>query len=49
MSIEHDDACKGCVLGKFVKETFPRSDTRSKGVLDLVHLDIRGPMSAKSL
>ena len=27
---EHDDVCKGCVLGKFVKASFPRIDTRSK-------------------
>ena len=49
VSTEHDDVCKGCVLGKFVKASFPRSDTRSKGVLDLVHLDFCGPMSMKSL
>ena len=29
VSIEHDDVCKGCVLGKFVKSSFPRSDTGS--------------------
>ena len=49
VSTEHDDVCKGCVLGKFVKESFPRSDTRYKGVLDLVHSDVCGLMSMKSL
>ena len=49
VNTEHDDVCKGCVLGKFVKASFPRSDTRSKGVLDLVHLDVCGMMSKKSL
>ena len=49
MSTEHDDVCKGCVLGKFTKASFLRSDTRSKGVLDLVHSDVCGPMSTKSL
>ena len=49
VSTEHDDVCKGCVLGKFVKASFPRSDNRSKGVLDLVHSDVCGPMSMKSL
>ena len=49
VSTEHDDVCKGCVLGKFAKASFPRSDTRSKGVLDLVHSDVCGPMSMKSL
>ncbi|KAH9291809.1 hypothetical protein KI387_043002 [Taxus chinensis] len=49
VSTEHDDVCKGCVLGKFAKASFPRSDNRSKGVLDLVHSDVCGPMSTKSL
>ena len=49
VSIEHDDICKGCVLGKFAKASFPRSDTRSKGVFDLVHSDVCGPMPTKSL
>ena len=40
VSKEHDDVCKGCVLGKFAKTSFPRSDTISEGVLDLVHLDV---------
>ena len=49
MSTEHDDVYKGCMLGKFVKASFPRSDTRSEGVLDLVHLDVSGSISKKSL
>ena len=32
-----------------MKAYFPRSDTRFEGVLDLVHLDVCGPMSIKSL
>lgn len=48
VSTKHDDVCMECVLGKFAKATFPRSDTRSKGVLDLVHSNICGPMSMKS-
>lgn len=49
LSTEHDDVCKGCVLGKYAKATFPRSDSRAKGVLGLIHLDICGPMSTKAL
>ena len=49
VSTEHDDVCKGCVLGKFAKASFPRSDTRSKGVLDLVHSEVCGPIPTKSL
>lgn len=37
------------VLGKFAKAMFLRSDSRADGVLQLVHLDICGPMSTRSL
>jgi len=49
VSIDNNDVCRGCVLGVFTKAYFPRSDTRSKGVLYLVHSDICGPMSTSSL
>ena len=49
ISNDHDGVCKGCVLGKNVKGSFPSSSRRSKGILDLVHSDICGPMSAQSL
>jgi hypothetical protein len=48
-SLEHQDVCRGCVLGKFSKASFPSSDSRSAGILDLVHTDVCGPMSRKSL
>jgi hypothetical protein len=40
---------QGCALGKYAKTTFPSSDSRSKGILDLVHSDVCGPMSVGSL
>jgi hypothetical protein len=49
ISIEHQDVCRGCVLGKFAKALFPSSDSRSARILDLVHTDVCGPMSRKSL
>ena len=49
VSTEHDDVCKGCVLVKFAETSFPRSDTRSKVVLDLVLSNVCGPVSMKSL
>jgi hypothetical protein len=49
ISIEHQDVCRGCVLGKFAKASFPSSDSRSARILDLVHTDVCGPMSQKSL
>jgi hypothetical protein len=48
-SLEHQDVCRGCVLGKFAKASFPSSDSRSARILDLVHTDVCGPMSRKSL
>jgi hypothetical protein len=43
-SIEQHGACKGCTLGKHAKATFPCNMHRSKGILDLVHSDVCGPM-----
>jgi transposase InsO family protein len=47
--IEHQDVCRGCALGKFSKASFPSSDSKSAGILDLVHMDVCGPMSRNSL
>jgi hypothetical protein len=49
ISTEHQDVCRGRVLGNFTKASFPSSDTRSAGILDLVHTDVCGPMSRASL
>ena len=46
---DHDGVCRGSVLGKNVKGSLPSSSRRSKGILDLVHSDICGQMSAQSL
>jgi len=40
----YDDICRGCVLGKFTKAFFLRSDKNLQGILDLVHSNICGPM-----
>ena len=47
--VEHDGICRGCALGKNAKRSFPSSDSRSKGILDLVHTDLRGTMTIDSL
>jgi len=49
LSIEHDDVCRGCVLGKYAKAAFSRRNNRAEGVLGLIHLDICGPMSTRAL
>ena len=45
MSSKHEGICKGCALGKNTKKPFPIS----KGLLDLIHSEIYGPMSSPSL
>jgi transposase InsO family protein len=45
----HEGICKGCALGKNIKKPFPSSNNRSKDILDLIHLDVCGPMPVKSL
>jgi len=49
LHFEHDGICRGCVLGKNIKKSFPNSNTRSKGILDLIHSNICEPMSLPSL
>jgi hypothetical protein len=36
-NIEHQEVCRWCTLGKYTKTTFPNSDSRLAGVLDLIH------------
>jgi hypothetical protein len=48
-SSEHHELCKGCALGKYTKTTFPSSDSRAAGILDLIHSDVCGPMSSALL
>jgi hypothetical protein len=45
MHIEHEGVCRGCALGKNVKGSFSRSDSRSKGIF----VDVCGPMTVASL
>ena len=49
IQVQHNGVCRGCALGKNVKGSFLSSDNRSKGILDLVHLDLCGPMTVSSL
>ena len=49
MQTKHDDVCKGCVKGKNTKKTFPSSKSKEKGILEIIHSDVCGPMSSSSL
>ena len=46
---EQSDVCRGCALGKYTEIAFTSSDSRSIGILDLIHFDLCGPMSSVSL
>jgi len=48
-SVEHYDVYRGCAMGKYAKAPFTASDSRSAGVLDLIHSDVNGRMSSPSL
>jgi hypothetical protein len=49
ISLNKNEICKGCILGKNIKKTFPSSDNKAQGILDLVHSNVCGPMSSPSL
>ena len=49
IKLVHDGVCKGCALGKNVKKPYSGSSRRSKGILDLIHSDLCGPMIAPSM
>jgi hypothetical protein len=49
ISLSKNEICKGCMLGKNIKKSFPSSDNIAQGILDLVHSEVCGPMSYPSL
>ena len=49
LKINHEGICKGCAKGKNIKNPFPKSETKTKGTLELIHSDACGPMSSTSL
>ena len=46
---KHDGVCKGCVKGKNTQKTFASSESKEKGILEIIHSDVCGPMSSSSL
>ena len=49
LHVDHDGVCRGCVLGKNSTGSFLKSESRSMGILDLIHFDSCGPMTVTSL
>ena len=43
------DLCEDCLYGKQNRVRFPSSAMREKGILQLVHSDVFGPVSVPSL
>ena len=49
LKINHEGICKGCAKGKNIKNPFLKSETKTKGTLELIHSDVCGPMPSTSL
>ena len=49
MKSKHEGVCKGCAQGKNVKKPFPSSESKAKGILDIIDSDVCGPMATTSL
>ena len=46
---KHEGVCKVCAQGKNAKNTFPSSESKAKGILEIVHSNVCRPMSSSSL
>jgi hypothetical protein len=46
---QRNGVCRGCALGKNDKRPFQSSGSKAKGILDLIHSDLCGPMSIATL
>ena len=49
MHTQHDGVCKGCAKGKNTKKTFPSSESKEKGILEIIRSDVCGPITLSSL
>ena len=49
LKIDHEGTCKGWVRGKKTKNPFLKSETNTKGTLELIHFDVCGPIPSTSL
>ena len=49
LNIDHEGTYKGCVRGNNIKNPFPKSETKTKGMLELIHSNVCGPIPFTSL
>ena len=40
MQTKHDGVCKRCAKGRNTKKTFPSSEIKEKGILEIIHSDV---------
>jgi hypothetical protein len=46
---DHQGICDGCAQGKNIKNPFPKKDSKTEGVPELIHSDVCGPMPSSSI
>ena len=49
VQIKHEGVCKGCAQGKNTKNPFLKSNSKEKGILDIIQSDTCGSMQTTSL
>ena len=49
LNIDHEGICKGCEKGKNIKNPFSKSETKTKGMLELIHSDVCGTIPSTYL
>jgi hypothetical protein len=49
LKVDHEGVCNGCAQGKNIKNPFPKRNSQAKGVLELIHSDVCGPMPSTSI
>ena len=47
--MDNERTCKGHTRGKNIKNPFPKSETKTKGTLELIDSDVCGPMASTYL
>jgi hypothetical protein len=47
--VDHEGVCNICAEGKNIKNSFPKRDSKAKGVQECIHSDVCGPMPSTSI
>ena len=49
LKIDHEGTCKVCARGKNIKNPFLKTETKTKGTLELIHSNVCGPIPSTYL